>query len=57
MCQKEGQKQKNERLHTIRVNQSFEKVGIDIIGPLSKTKNGNSYIVIAMDYLTKWPEA
>ena len=39
------------------MNQPFEKVGIDIVRPLPKTRNGNSYIVVAMDYLTKWPEA
>ena len=53
VCQREGQKQKNERLHTIQVNQPFEKVGIDIVEPLPKTKNRNSYIVVAIDYLTK----
>jgi hypothetical protein len=57
VCQREGRRQKNERLRTIKVNQPFEKVGIDIVGPLPKTKNSNSYIVVAMDYLTKWPEA
>ena len=24
---------------------------------MPKTKQGNSYIVVFMDYLTKWPEA
>ncbi|CAG8629291.1 15763_t:CDS:1, partial [Dentiscutata heterogama] len=32
-------------------------VEIDIKGPLSPTKQGNYYIIIAIDYLTKWPEA
>ena len=30
---------------------------MDIVGPLPKTKNGNLYIVVATEYLTKWPEA
>ena len=30
---------------------------MDIVGPLPKTKKGNTYIVVATDYLTKWPEA
>src|SRR5215208_3096728 len=57
VCQREGKRQKNEALRTIKVNQPFEKIGIDIVGPLPKTARKNRYIVIAMDYLTKWPEA
>ena len=30
---------------------------MDIVGPLPKTIRGNMYIVIATEYLTKWPEA
>ena len=29
---------------------------MDIIGPLPTTEWGNKYIVVATDYLTKWPE-
>ena len=57
VCQRDGRRQKNENLHTIKVNQPFEKVGIDIVSPLPKTKNNNCYIVVAIDYLTKQPEA
>jgi len=28
-----------------------------LVGPLPKTTKGNVYIVVAVDYLTKWPEA
>ncbi len=35
----------------------FERWGIDIVGPLPITREGNRYIVIAMDYFTKWSEA
>ena len=35
----------------------FEKVGIDFLGPLPKTKNGNRYILVLSDYATRWPEA
>ena len=57
VCQREGRKQKNEALRTIQVNQPFEKIGIDIVGPLPITARKNRYIVVAMDYLMKWPEA
>lgn len=35
----------------------FEKWGLDVIGPLSGTKNGKHYILSAVDYMTRWPEA
>jgi transposase InsO family protein len=39
------------------MGQPFELVGIDIIGPLTPSFNGHQYIVVAIDYLTKWAEA
>ena len=39
------------------MTQPFGKVRIDIVRPLPKTARNNQYIVTAMDYLTKWPEA
>uniref|UniRef100_A0A803U0E4 Gypsy retrotransposon integrase-like protein 1 n=1 Tax=Anolis carolinensis TaxID=28377 RepID=A0A803U0E4_ANOCA len=36
----------------------FDKMGIDIKGPISKvTKDGNKYILTAKDYATRYPEA
>ena len=35
----------------------MKKWGIDLIGPLSRTSDGNQWLVVAIDYLTKWPEA
>ena len=35
----------------------MERVAIDIIGPLPNTINGNRYILVAVDYFTRWPEA
>jgi transposase InsO family protein len=32
-------------------------VGIDIVGPLPITPRRNRYIIVATDYLTKYPEA
>jgi Integrase zinc binding domain/Integrase core domain len=56
-CQRFGRPKRTEPLHTIPVGQPFERVGIDIVGPLPVTSRGNRYIVVATDYLTKWPEA
>jgi len=48
---------KTEPLHPIKVGQPFDRVGMDIVGPLPMTKHGNQYIIVATEYLTKWPEA
>ena len=56
-CQRDGSRRRNEPLRTIKVGLPFERVGIDIVGPLPKTSQGNVHIVVAVDYLTKWPEA
>ena len=37
---------------------SFKQIGIDLVGPLQKTKPDEyRYVSILTDYLTKWPEA
>ena len=41
----------------IQVNASFEKIGIDLVGSLPVTSKENYYIIVAIDYLTKWAEA
>jgi hypothetical protein len=35
----------------------FQRVAIDMVGPLPKTKKGNQYILVMCDYTTKCPEA
>ena len=34
-----------------------ERIAFDIIGPLTETKNGNRFILVIVDYFTKWAEA
>ena len=31
-------------------------MGIDIVGPLPVTNDGNEYIIVLCDYFTKWVE-
>ncbi|MCO5614037.1 hypothetical protein L7F22_068317 [Adiantum nelumboides] len=42
---------------TILAYDVFEKWGIDAIGPLPITARGKCYILIAVDYLSRWAEA
>src|SRR3954447_16771290 len=44
-------------LESNRVREPFERIGIDFVRPLERTKKGNRYILVITDYLTKWPEA
>ena len=34
----------------------FDKWGMDFIGPIDPQSNGKSYILVCIDYLTKWVE-
>ena len=57
ICQWRGWKQNLQPLQPISVGDPFKKVGIDFVGPLPLTSQGNKYIIVATDYLTKWLEA
>ena len=35
----------------------FTRVGLDLVGPLYESFRGNKYIIVLVDYLTKWVEA
>jgi hypothetical protein len=56
-CQKRGKPKGKNELHSIKVKEPFYQIGIDFVGPLPQTQKGNKYIIVAMDYFTKWPEA
>jgi len=40
-----------------KVEGPFTHMGLDIVGPLPVTKKGNQYIIVTVDYFTKWVEA
>jgi len=40
-----------------KVERPFARVGLDIIGPMPTTQNGNKFIIVLVDYFTKWIEA
>ena len=56
-CQLRKKPRPNEPLHSIKASKPFELVGMDCIGPLKETPDGNKYIITMTDYFTKWVEA
>lgn len=38
------------------VTEAWEKIGVDLMGPLPRSKNGNKYLLVIIDYFTKWIE-
>ena len=54
---KVSKNKRKEPLHPIQVGWAFERIGIDLVGPLTITKQNNRYIIVATDYLTRWLEA
>ena len=54
--QRRRQPFRKESLIPIKIGEPFHYVGIDIKGLLPITEKKNKYIIITMDYLTKWPK-
>ena len=44
-------------LPILEFSKPFDMMGVDILGPLTETMNGNMYVVVFTDYLTRWVEA
>ena len=44
-------------MQSIPVEGPFDRVCVDVLGPLPTSDNGNRYVVVFTDSLTKWPEA
>nr|GEY95871.1 reverse transcriptase domain-containing protein [Tanacetum cinerariifolium] len=57
-CQRQGKiSQKNEMpQNSIQICEIFDVWGIDFMGPFLSSR-GNKYILVAVDYLSKWVEA
>ena len=39
------------------VTRPFERIAMDLVGPLPRTRNGNRFILTIVDYATRYPEA
>ena len=42
--------------YPLLIGEAFERIGIDLMGPFKETKNGNKFIIVGIDYLTKFIE-
>nr|GEV72191.1 reverse transcriptase domain-containing protein [Tanacetum cinerariifolium] len=57
-CQRQGKISQRDKMpqNVIQVCESFDVWGIDFMGPFPCSR-GNRYILVAVDYLSKWVEA
>jgi len=58
-CQKHGNliHQKQEQLHSILSPSPFAKWGMDILNPFTPRKGQVKFLIVVIDYFTKWIEA
>jgi len=59
ICQKRKKPQERSKtpIQPILIEEPWELIGMDITGPLNKTKDGNRYILVFSDYVTKFAVA
>ena len=54
---KSENQQRRAPLQPYHVGAPLERIGVDILGPLTVTNQGNRFILVVGDYWTKWMEA
>ncbi|XP_069110221.1 uncharacterized protein [Argopecten irradians] len=60
ICQKVAKRRSDEKAPLVQppiVGEPFYKISMDVVGPLSKSKKGNRFILTIMDDATRYPEA
>ena len=58
-CQKTAPKvhYRNPLIPLPIINTPFQRIALDIVGPLPKSSRGHRYILVIVDYATRYPEA
>nr|GEV04024.1 reverse transcriptase domain-containing protein [Tanacetum cinerariifolium] len=58
VCQRQGKISQRDEMpqNSIQVCKNFDVLGIDFMGPFLSSR-GNKYILVAVDYFSKWVEA
>jgi len=57
-CQKYKQDRRDTTSGSAKIRpEPFAHIGLDIVGPLPVTLQGNRYLIVAVDFFTKWVEA
>jgi hypothetical protein len=46
-----------DQMHQFNGGAPFERIAIDVAGSFPWSDQGNRYLLIVMDYFTRWPEA
>lgn len=57
LCQLAERKPRREAPNKMDVMHIFERWGVDYLGPFTESEKGNFYIIVAVEYYTKWPVA
>ena len=39
------------------ISEPFQRIAMDIVGPLPRSQSGHRYILVVCDYATRYPEA
>lgn len=56
-AQKVPAKRYKAPLQSYQMGHPFERIAVDVLGPLPETYKGNKCILVVGDYFTKWVEA
>lgn len=56
-CQPRGTQVKAEMIPMPIISKPFQRIAMDIVGPIDRSRSGNKYILTICDYATRYPEA
>lgn len=57
-CQRTGKRNPRAPLVSMPIiGEPFRRIAMDFIGPLPRTSSGNQYVLVVVDYATRYPEA